>query len=707
MRFSAPALAAALLLPLPLAAQTAAGTACEVRPGEGSPVGALWTAARRALDATRQTSASGDYRFRVRGFSRDILDRAGTVANDTVADRELMATQPYLPVSPDTVAARGFVMQNGDEIVYNLPDAAILLSDRFLDTHCFRMADAGGRTGEVGLAFEPTPGRTLPDVRGVFWLATEPLRLRAVEFEFTDPPLRGRPGTPGGAVDFRALPTGRWIVSRWRLRMPLRVETARALVQALATGAGARPGTAEGVREIGGEVAGVYTSAGVAVAMEPGATLAGVVWDSVAGGPLRGARVSLDGTQYATETDADGRFVLRDLPEGTFGVLLRAPRLDSLAYAPGPEPVVLARGQTASLSLAVPPRARLAGAACGEPAEGMASVSGTVRSPGGVPVAGARVIAAWGEGAAHTQRETASGPTGLYRLCGVPAGVPVSVTAVGAEGTAASSDLRLASGAPQSHDLTLRGGGSGPQAAPGVLALRVLSGAVSGRGVAGVRVSIEGTERRTTTDAQGMAAFTGMAPGRYTVVVEPPAGGRFTQSVTVAQGGLALQLAMTEREGVYALAPVVAAARSEAREAERRRGANTTLVTRDRIAEYDDRGSDVMGMMRGFVPSIHISYVTGRGGRLIPCLGGSRGATSIIDHNPCNVNIVIDGIRMGSVQGAELLMTMQPADIESFEFLNSIEGALRFGTGRIGESSAWLVIYTRNMGPHRQRAGRN
>ena len=694
----------AVLLP---GVDATAAARCEVRPGEGTVVAAVWDEARKALAATRETSASGAYRFRVRGFARDIMDRAGLVGNDSVVDREVMAAQPYLPVPADTVAAHGFVMQRGDTILYNLPDAAILLSDAFLDTHCFRMAAGGGRAGEVGLAFEPLAGRTRPDVRGVFWLALDPVRLRSVEFEFTDPPLRGRPGTPGGALDFRALPNGRWIVSRWRLRMPLRVESARALARVVWERTPQRR-QVDGVRETGGEVTAVFTSAGAPVAMETGATLAGVVWDSVAGRPLRGARVSLDGTQYVAETDSAGRYVLRDLPAGTFGVLVRAPRMDSLSYAPGPEPVVLARQQAAALDLAIPPLARLQAAACGPPAEGTASVSGFVRAAAsGAQVPGARVIASWGEGAARTEREAATGPTGIYRLCGVPAGVPVSVAAVGEGGPAASRVLRLAAGEAEQHDLTLRGTGEGPQAAAGVLAVRVLTRPAGGEGVSGVRLSLDGTPRRATTDEQGMAAFTGVAPGRYTLVVESPGGGRFTQPVTLTAAGVALQLAMTEREGVYALAPVVGVARSEAREVNRRTGTSSKLVTRDQIAAFDGRPTDVMGMIRGFVASAHITYGAGPGGRAIPCLSASRGSTSVLDHSECNVRLVLDGIVMSPVTGAEMLLTLQPAEIESFEFLNSIDGALRFGTGGAGESSSYLVVHTRGNGPHRQQNRRN
>ena len=48
------------------------------------------------------------------------------------------------------------------ESIYWAPDAAVLLSDEFLDTHCFHVTRNERRApGLIGLAFQPVRGRNL------------------------------------------------------------------------------------------------------------------------------------------------------------------------------------------------------------------------------------------------------------------------------------------------------------------------------------------------------------------------------------------------------------------------------------------------------------------------------------------------------------------------------------------------------------------
>lgn len=54
--------------------------------------------------------------------------------------------------------------------MFYAPDAEVLLSDAFLDSHCFSLREATVQgEARLGLTFEPVPGRTIPEVRGVLW----------------------------------------------------------------------------------------------------------------------------------------------------------------------------------------------------------------------------------------------------------------------------------------------------------------------------------------------------------------------------------------------------------------------------------------------------------------------------------------------------------------------------------------------------------
>jgi hypothetical protein len=74
------------------------------------------------------------------------------------------------------------------------------------------------------------------------------------------------------------------------------------------------------------------------------ATLRGVVTDSIAGQPLVGVSVGLQGHPGGTVTDALGKFVLNDLPTGTF--MLRA---GALGYGERTQEVTLAAGDNRAM----------------------------------------------------------------------------------------------------------------------------------------------------------------------------------------------------------------------------------------------------------------------------------------------------------------------------------------------------------------------
>jgi len=146
-----------------------------------------------------------------------------------------------------------------------------------------------------------------------------------------------------------------------------------------------------GLREEGGEVGTIAGRSGERVDVDAGAMLAGVVFDSTRTAPLARARVTLAGTAMAAETDSLGRFVMRDLPEGTYTLSFASARADSLGYAAAGVPVTLTRGATTTQNLVLPAQAladaqlrerqRVASAADSSRALRLSAVSVVARSP--------------------------------------------------------------------------------------------------------------------------------------------------------------------------------------------------------------------------------------------------------------------------------------------------------------------------------------
>src|SRR5690606_981255 len=90
-------------------------------------------------------------------------------------------------LAPDTLADHGFVRDMDGTVIFYAPDAEVLLSDAFLNTHCFGLRETTAQGEDrVGLTFEPVPGRRVPDVRGVLWLDTEGARLRSIEYQYVN-----------------------------------------------------------------------------------------------------------------------------------------------------------------------------------------------------------------------------------------------------------------------------------------------------------------------------------------------------------------------------------------------------------------------------------------------------------------------------------------------------------------------------------------
>lgn len=214
---------------------------CELGSDEGSRTLTLWEQARKALTVAAWTGETG-YRFQASTFTRT-LDRYGRVQEDSRQQKSLMGTEVFESLAADSLARYGYVRREGESWVYYGPDAEVLLSDSFLRTHCFRATQEDGR---VGLAFEPAPGRDLPDVEGTLWFDPDQGILQELEFHYARLPAGRSYGVAGGEVRFEWIPDGAWIVRDWVLRMPL---------------VGQEPGYAGrleermvGIRETGGEV---------------------------------------------------------------------------------------------------------------------------------------------------------------------------------------------------------------------------------------------------------------------------------------------------------------------------------------------------------------------------------------------------------------------------------------------------------------------
>jgi len=412
---------------------------CGNRGEEGSAVAQLWEEAREALAAVRWVETERPYRYSLHLYERDYGVDGERVEQERSWTRSGSYDTPFKSVPAESLAAHGYVVGDDREgRTYYAPDAAVLLSEVFLEGHCFTAREGTGElAGLVGLAFAPAPGRRLPDVRGVLWVDRESAELRFLEYRYANLPAALPEGALGGRVEFLRLQTGAWIVLNWSIRMPL--------LGLVVDRLGRRQDLKLlGFRERGGRVTAIqeYHTGRLAYSAAM-ALVDGTVVDSTRHGrPLAGARVLLAGTAYGALSDSGGHFQIAAPIEGTYGIGFTHPRLDSLALGLEPRPVRLERGRRTSLLLAVPPESAIVGRLCpGGLGEGERVVVGVVRDPGGRPVPGAEVRGSWRAGGAVAalratpmmEARSVADSAGRYVLCAVPQG-RVRLEASGGEG---------------------------------------------------------------------------------------------------------------------------------------------------------------------------------------------------------------------------------------------------------------------------------
>lgn len=458
------------------AVKVSADRRCVVRPQEGFATAQLWNEARKALNATQLTQMAqaaararrDPHRFAVRWrkFDRELEPTRLVTRAEEQVELEGETVTPFVSADPEQLARAGYAegdIMKGSTLF--APDAAVLLSDRFLDTHCFRIRapEKGRRDDLIGLAFEPlrlTPDdRRRVEVGGVLWLDRASAELRFMEYGYVNLPFDADADRAGGRLEFRPLPDGRWIVWRWYIRTP-RIERRQV---AFSAGPNDWQMTIVAVREQGAELLEVMPAAKSRVSR---AAISGTVFDSLRGVPLAGARVFLSGTSLAAVTGPDGSYAIDSIPAGRYVVSVLAPRLDSLLLDPPAREVALNGTGSEQIELAVPTARTLSARLCGESMPDAASiVLGFVRDTGDTKASGARVRAEWTTIASQTAAlpraapavvESTASSRGRYALCGIPAGVRFTVRARRDRNGASVAQSPMGRDEVRRVDLTLR-----------------------------------------------------------------------------------------------------------------------------------------------------------------------------------------------------------------------------------------------------------
>lgn len=414
---------------------------CRVRPEEGLAVTRVWNEARKALSTALWTQDRGLYEYRMVGVFRELDADGRRVISEDRTFHQGFAKSPYVSRPAEVLIEEGFARLTNTESIYWAPDAAVLLSDAFLDTHCFRLrTDDADAPGLIGLAFQPVPGRRLPEIGGTLWLDPADSELKWLDFHYLNLrlPAAVRAASLGGKIEFRAMPNGTWIVDSWRIRMP-RTEAYR---NPFTGGLDVR---FAGIAEQSGDVLQAIGNEGAAMAAEVGGQILGIVYDSLQQG-LPGARVYIEGSNMEVVTGPGGRFEMSQLQSGIHTVNFSTPYMERLGFRPRPFEVNVVEGAPtpAQVNFAAPTLWRVVDRLCREeerPAQATDDAPGrTDDRPGiltgevvdadGVPQGGVAVRimsraydVSPGASIALLLRDgmiVTTSQQGVYRACGVP-----------------------------------------------------------------------------------------------------------------------------------------------------------------------------------------------------------------------------------------------------------------------------------------------
>lgn len=445
---------------------------CEMSEDLGLATFRVWDEAGKALAVADFASSGGTHVYELERYVREL--EPGTLRIRTAAHtRWSVASERPMEALPvqDLVEGGWVVRQDGGDR-YFAPDAHVLLSDEFLDSHCMQLrARNESHPDLVGLAFRPIRMRSRrARIQGVLWLSRETGGLEWLEFGYLNLPGLAeevRNEQIGGRVDFRNLPNGAWIVSRWYVRMPLVVEEGTTMdLRQLGGMIELRRPRLRGIAEEGGRVIAVRTGASGAWAyVDRGGVIAGRVARADSEDVMEpGGQVAIVGVGVVMDVDPDGRFGIAGLPDGVYRLAHLRPSLRGLDRDHVLADVPVRGGDTTTVRLrAAEPNAVLA-RACGleewEPETGVVHGYVTLGESGSA-AAGVTVAAEWmefsGRGLARlraTQRSVTAetNEMGAFRLCGIAADhTTVTVTATAeARAQEVSANLSLSRDEPVS-----------------------------------------------------------------------------------------------------------------------------------------------------------------------------------------------------------------------------------------------------------------
>lgn len=247
----------AFVLALPAVVNDASDRCPGVSREDAAEAAPLWNDAKAALFAVSATKEEKSLLLRVRTWERDI-DTLRMVLSSRSDERDILGALPFVGFSPELLVQRGYIYPTPDSgYMYYAPGPDLLVSEGFASTHCFWVDPNMQTRSEIYLRFRPIAGRNVSDIEGFITFSRDTRLLRSVQYRYVGQHVPTDHVGAHGEVAFERLPTGRWYISEWALRIPQVSRTIAFATRGLDNASDVR--RVVGYKETGGKVISMRT----------------------------------------------------------------------------------------------------------------------------------------------------------------------------------------------------------------------------------------------------------------------------------------------------------------------------------------------------------------------------------------------------------------------------------------------------------------